>query len=180
MSETSPLTESDDCVDPELVDTITAITEGDLLLVNDDTRTWEVTAVSEQSLEDVTDSRQSTRVCRLSTRKAVFAIELVEFADHHEATLQPVETTRWAEANSTYDVTNVEILDQQVPWVVVTSGAGKYHFPDHRQLHSARQPQSVAAGTRMPSIGSPASVQWCQPTRAARTASVTRNRSSST
>jgi len=144
MAATETPSEASGHLDPELVDTITAITEGDLLLVNDDTRTWEVTDVSEQSLEAATDSRQSKRVCRLSTRKAVFAIELVEFADHHEATFQPLETPRWAEANSTYDVTNVEILEQQVPWVVVTSGAGKYHFPD---------PQAAAFGEAAPVCG---------------------------
>jgi len=144
MAATETSSETSDHLDPELVDTIRDITEGDLLMVNDDTRTWEVTDVSEQSIDAPDDPRQSKRVCRLSGRNAVFSLEHVAYSEHHEATLQALETTDWVEANRTVEVQDIEILDKQVPWVVVTSGAGKYHFPD---------PQAAAFGEAAPACG---------------------------
>jgi hypothetical protein len=42
---------------PALVETIQAIEAGDVLVVNDDTRTWDVTDVVVRDIEDPTDDR---------------------------------------------------------------------------------------------------------------------------
>ncbi|WP_277543809.1 hypothetical protein [Haloarcula laminariae] len=133
----------DGAVDGELVRTIEAVEEGDFLVINDDTRTWEVTDVVDRAIEDSTDDCQSKRVCRLSSRYAVFGLELVEYLDCHEATLHVLETNDELEANRTYAVDDVQVLDQQVPWVVVGNGS-TYHFPD---------PHAAAYGEAEPACG---------------------------
>lgn len=122
-------TDSDLAVGGELFATIEAVDEGNLLVINDGTRTWEVTDVVDRSVEDPADERCHKRVCRLTSESAVFGLKLVEYSDCHEATLHVLETNHWAEENQTYAVDDVEILDQQVPWVVVGTGS-TYHFPD--------------------------------------------------
>ncbi|MDS0280364.1 hypothetical protein NDI85_21495 [Halomicroarcula sp. S1AR25-4] len=77
----------DTAADPALVETIHAIEEGDVLVVNGDTRTWDVTDVVERTIEDPTDAREAKRVLRLNSRSAVFGLELVSYRDHYEAAL---------------------------------------------------------------------------------------------
>jgi len=48
--------------DPALVETVQAIEEGDVLVVNGDTRTWDVTDVVERAIDDPTDAHESKRV----------------------------------------------------------------------------------------------------------------------
>ncbi|GCF16073.1 hypothetical protein Harman_40080 [Haloarcula mannanilytica] len=130
---------------PALVETIQAIEEGDVLVVNGDTRTWDVTDVVERSIEDPTDDRESKRVLRLNARSAVFGLELVSYPDHHEASLHALESPDWTEDGRVFDVDDVEVLTQRVPWVVVSGGpAAKYHFPD---------PQAAAYGEAAPACG---------------------------
>jgi len=128
----------------DLVTTIEAIEEGDLLVINDDTRTWEVTDVVERSVDDPSDARVGKRVLRLAVDTAVFGLELEEYPQHHEASLHVLETDDCLEADRVYDVESIEILDQQVPWVVVTSGTDTYHFPD---------PYAAAYGEAEPACG---------------------------
>lgn len=136
---------SDTGVDPALVETIQGIEEGDVLVVNGDSRTWDVTDVVERSIDDPTDARESKRVLRLTCRSAVFGLELVEYPDRHEASLHVLETPQWTEEGQVFDVDDVEVLTQQVPWVVVSGGtATKYHFPD---------PQAAAYGEAKPACG---------------------------
>jgi len=49
-------------VDPSLVDTIQHIEEGDVV-VNDDSRTWDVTDIVDRAIYDPIDARESKRVC---------------------------------------------------------------------------------------------------------------------
>ena len=109
-------------VDEEIVSTIEAIEEGDLLVINDDARTWDVTDVVDRPIEDPADERVHKRVCRLNSRTAVSGLELEEYPDCHEATLHVLETSDWAERDRTYSVETVEVLDQEVPWVGVIRG----------------------------------------------------------
>ncbi|NLV08307.1 hypothetical protein GOC83_19505 [Haloarcula rubripromontorii] len=132
-------------VGPALVETIQDIEAGDLLVVNGDTRTWDVTDVVERAIEDPTDDRESKRVLRLNSRSAVFGLELVRYPDHHEVSLYALESPDWTEDGRVFDVDDVEVLDQRVPWVVVSGGkAEKYHFPD---------PQAAAYGEAAPACG---------------------------
>lgn len=120
---------ADGTVDGELVQTIEAVDEGDFLVLNGDSRTWEVTDVVDRPIEEPADDRLSKRVLRLASQYATFGLELVEYPDCHEATLHVLESNDWAEADQTYAVDDVQVLDQQVPWVVV-GNASTYHFPD--------------------------------------------------
>lgn len=144
VAETHP----DAGTDSSLVATIEAVEEGDLLVVNGDARTWDVTDVVDRRIEEPDDERLSKRVLRLSSDTATFGLELVEYPGCHEATLHVLETDDWVEAEQTYDVQDVEILDQQVPWVVVTgSAANTYHIPDaHAAAYGEARP-ACGAGT---------------------------------
>ena len=112
-------------------------------MLNDDARTWEVTDVVNCAIEDPTDDRRSKRVLRLSSRYAVFGLELVEYPNCYETTIHVLETNDELEAGQTYVVNAIEILDQQVPWVVVGNGS-TYHFPD---------PHAAAYGEVEPACG---------------------------
>ncbi|MFC7076095.1 hypothetical protein [Haloarcula halophila] len=137
-------TTTDSC-DPELVATIQDVTEGDILVVNDDHRTWEVTDVVERPIDDPTDDRQHKIVLRLTSGQSVFGLELTDYGDCHEATLHVLETSDWTEGNHTEAVHSVEVLTQQVPWVVVSRTEGQvYHFPD---------PEAAAYGEAAPACG---------------------------
>lgn len=74
---------SDATVDGEFVQTIEAVDEGDFLVLNDDCRTWEVTAVVDRVIEDPVDDRRSKRVLCLVSTYATFGMELVEYPDCH-------------------------------------------------------------------------------------------------
>ncbi|WP_193571781.1 hypothetical protein [Haloarcula sp. JP-L23] len=75
-------------------------------------------------------------------RSAVFGLELISYRDHYVASLHALETPEWTEDERVFDVHGVEVLSQQVPWVVVSGGtADKYHFPD---------PQAAAYGEAKP------------------------------
>ncbi|RKS75815.1 hypothetical protein BDK61_4332 [Haloarcula quadrata] len=131
-------------VDPALVDTIQAIEEGDLLVVSGDSRTWDVTDVVDRSIEDPSDARESKRVCRLSCGESVFGLELVTYPDRYTASLHVLATEDWTEEGQVFEVHDVTIFLQDIPWVVVTGGADKYHFPD---------PQAAAFGEAQPACG---------------------------
>lgn len=136
---------SDAGVDPAMVETLQAIETGDVLVVNGDTRTWEVTDVVERAIDDPTDARESKRVLRLCTKSAVFGLELVSYPDRYEASLHVLESPDWTEDGQVFDVDEIEVLTQRVPWVVVSGGpADKYHFPD---------PQAAAYGEAAPACG---------------------------
>jgi len=138
------VTDSPDAtVDGEIVQTIEAVEEGDFLVLNVDSRTWEVTDVVDRPIEDPAYDRQSKRVLRLASRYATFGLELVEYPDCHEATIHVLETNDCFEGDQTYPVDTVQVLDQQVPWVVVGNGS-TYHFPD---------PQAAAYGEAEPACG---------------------------
>ncbi|WP_324666084.1 hypothetical protein [Haloarcula sediminis] len=94
----------DGTVDGELVQTIEAVEEGDFLVLNGDSRTWEVTDVVDRPIEEPADDRQSKRVLRLASRYATFGLELVEYLDCHEATIHVLETNDRYEADQTYAV----------------------------------------------------------------------------
>ena len=131
--------------DPALVETIQAIEEGDVLVVNGDTRTWDVTDVVERAIDNPTDARESKRVLRLNSRSSVFGLELVSYGKHYETSLHALEPPDWTEDGRVLDVDDTEILNQRVPWVVVSGGkAEKYHFPD---------PQAAAHGEAEPACG---------------------------
>ena len=131
-------------VEPSLVDTIQNIEDGDVLVVNGDSRTWDVTDVVDRAIEDPNDARESKRVCRLSCGESVFGLELVAYPDRYTASLHVLATEDWTEDGQVFDVHDVERLTQQVPWVVVTGGGDTYHFPD---------PQAAAFGEAQPACG---------------------------
>lgn len=137
-------TDPNHAVDDKLAATIEAIEEGDPLVINGDSRTWDLTYVVDRPIEDPVDERVHKRVCRLNSKNADFGLELVEHPDCHEATLHVLETTDWAEADQTYAVDDFEVLDQQVPWVVVGNSTSTYHFPD---------PHAAAYGGAAPACG---------------------------
>ncbi|EMA14879.1 hypothetical protein C435_15302 [Haloarcula marismortui ATCC 33799] len=74
----------------------------------------------------------------------MFGLELVAYPDRYTASLHVLATGDWTEEGQVFDVHDVEILTQQVPWVVVTGGADRYHFPD---------PQAAAFGEARPACG---------------------------
>ncbi|EMA09749.1 hypothetical protein G9463_10120 [Haloarcula sp. JP-Z28] len=131
-------------VEPSLVDTIKNIEEGDLLVVNGTSRTWDVTDVANRTIEGPNDARESKRVCRLSCGESVLGLELVAYPDHYTASLHAPAVEDWTEESQSFDVHDVTILSQDIPWVVVTGGADKYHFPD---------PQAAAFGEARPACG---------------------------
>jgi len=144
MGATDATATADAGIDPALVDTIQRIEEGDVLVVNGDSRTWDVTDVVDRAIEDPNDARESKRVCRLSCGASVFGLELVTYPDRYTASLHVLSTEDWTEDGRVFEVHDIEILTQQVPWVVVTGGADRYHFPD---------PQAAAFGEARPACG---------------------------
>ncbi|WP_336339501.1 hypothetical protein [Haloarcula brevis] len=140
------VTETPDAsTDPALVETLQGIEEGDVLVVNDDTRTWDVTDVVERTIDDPADARESKRVLRLNSRSSVFGLKLVSYGEHYETSLHALESPDWTEDGQAFDVDEIEVLNQRVPWVVVSGGkAKKYHFPD---------PQAAAYGEAEPACG---------------------------
>jgi len=134
---------TDGAVDGELVQAIEAVDEGDFLILNGDSRTWEVTDVVDRFIEDPADDGLSKRVLRLTSTSATFGLELVEYPDCHEATIHVLETNDCYEADQTFAVDAVQVLDQQVPWVVV-GNTSTYHFPD---------PHAAAYGEAAPACG---------------------------
>jgi hypothetical protein len=133
--------------DPALVETIQGIEEDDVLVVNGDSRTWDVTDVVERPIDDPTDARESKRVLRLTCRSAVFGLELVEYPTRHEVSLHVLETEQWVEEGQVFDVDDVEVLTQEIPWVVVSGGtADKYHFPDSRAAAYGEAKPACGAG----------------------------------
>jgi hypothetical protein len=133
----------------DLVQTIEAIDEEDLVSVNDDTRTWNVTDVVDREIEGA-DPRLSKRAIRMENYRGretdVFALVLEEYPDSYGAGFHVLETTDWYEEERVYDVESVEILETLIPWVVVrnSSSSQTYHFPD---------PFSAASGEAVPACG---------------------------
>ena len=75
----------------------------------------------------------------------MFGLELVSYGEHYETPLHALEPPDWTEDGRVIDVDDIEILNQRVPWVVVSGGkAEKYHFPD---------PQAAAHGEAEPACG---------------------------
>jgi len=74
----------------------------------------------------------------------VFGLELVAYPARYTASLHVLATEDWTEDGRVFEVHDVEILTQDVPWVVVTGGADRYHFPD---------PQAAAFGEARPACG---------------------------
>lgn len=131
-------------VGSDVAQAIEDIQEENLVIVNDDTRTWEVTeTVTKQYGAD--DDRESKRVVRLeSGTEDVFALVLEEYPDHrYHAQLHVLETKNWYEEGQVYDVESVEILDTIIPWPVVrrSGGSDVFHRPD---------PFTAAYGEAMP------------------------------
>jgi hypothetical protein len=94
-------------VDPALVETIQNIEDGDVLVVNGDSRTWDVTDVVDRPIEDPNDARESKRVCRLSCGGSVFGLELVTYPDRHTASLHVLATEDWTEDVRVFEVHDV-------------------------------------------------------------------------
>ncbi|GAB3678956.1 hypothetical protein [Halopiger thermotolerans] len=123
---------------PELADTVTGIDENDLLIVNGDSRTWEVTDIVDRKFDDQDDDRESKRAIRLTTRgrsdepNAVFALVLVTYPDRYHCRLHVLRTPNWYEENETYPVESVRVLDMEPTWTVVHSSSKVFHLPDPR------------------------------------------------
>jgi len=162
-------------VEPSLVDTIQNIEEGDVLVVNGDSRTWDVTDVVDRSIEDPNDARESKRVCRLPCGASVFGLELVAYPDRYTASLHVLATEDWTEDGRVFEVHDIEILTQQVPWVVVTGGADRFISWTHRQLRSVKHSQPVVAAIMGLRIGLSAPTPSGPHIRAARTVCAIRN-----
>ena len=141
-AETSP-------VSVDLVPTIQEISQDDLVLVNDDTRTWEVTDVVDREIGGK-DPRLSKRAIRMENPRGketnVFALVLEEYPDGYESGIHVLETTNWYEENKVYEVESVEILDTLIPWVAVRNSEKSivYHFPD--PFFAARGEAAPACG----------------------------------
>jgi hypothetical protein len=103
-----------------------------------------VADVVDSDIEAPADDRLRKRVCRLTSKPAVFGLELVEYPECHEATPHVLETNDLAKKNQTYAVDEVEILNQQVPWVVVANNSSMFHFPN---------PHAAAYGEAAPACG---------------------------
>ena len=78
----------------------------------------------------------------------MFKLELVAYSNRCEAALHVCETINWVEADWAYAVHDVKILDQQIPWVVVTSGAGKYHLSDPQAAAFGEPAQACGGGNQ--------------------------------
>ena len=120
-----------------------------MLVVNGGTRTWDVTDVVERPIEEPTDARESKRVPRLHSKPSVFGLELVSYGEHYETSLHALESPDWTEDGQVFDVDEIEILNQRVPWVVVSGGkAKKYHFPDPRAAAYGEAEPACGAGNQ--------------------------------
>jgi len=129
---------------PAQVETIEDLVEDDILVVNGDTRTWEVTDVVDRSIDTADDAREHKRVCRLACEGATLGLELVRYPDHHEAQLHVLETNEWTERDRTVPLASIKVLDRTIPWVVVSSGSQVYHFPE---------PEAAGFGEAAPACG---------------------------
>lgn len=120
-----------------LVETITAIEEGDLVVINDFARTWEVTDVVDRELaDDPADARRSKRAVRLVAEtgsiRSVFALTLEAYPDRYETALHVLATPYWYEEDREFAVEAVEILETDFSWVVAdcSNGSAVFHVPD--------------------------------------------------
>lgn len=114
-TDTALASDPDAGVDDELVHTIE---EDDILVVNGNSQTWDVTDVVKRSIDDPADERLHKRVCRLHSQEAVFGLLLVEYPDCHEATLHVLETNEWTEQDQTYPVQDANPLSGRITTLV--------------------------------------------------------------
>jgi len=134
-----------------VVNTIEALEEEDLVVVNDDTRTWEVTDIVDREFGS-DDDRVSKRAVRMRNPTGhgeepnVFALILEEYPNGYEAGFHVLSSTNWYEEDRIYRVESVTVLETLIPWVVVRLGAATdtYHFPD---------PWFAARGEAAPACG---------------------------
>lgn len=134
MSDAAPAPQepSGDAAPPEVSETVSGLAEDDLVIVNEDGRTWEVTDVVDQDL-DADDSREGKRVVRLEASQQQFVWGLVfeQYPDHAECHIHVLETEYWYEADKVYPVEQIRVLDTHIPWVVTKrGGTDVYHRPD--------------------------------------------------
>ena len=80
---------ADISTDSALVEILQSVEVGDVLVVNGDTRTWDVTDAVERAIDDPTDARESKRVLRLNSRSSVFGLELVSYEDYMKRRCTP-------------------------------------------------------------------------------------------
>jgi hypothetical protein len=123
-------------IDLDIAETIEEVESGDLVLVNDDTRTWEVTTVAVRDLtKQAKDERLSKRGVRPQSQsgnsQTTVALILETYPEEYRAACHVLETDRWYAEDQVFEVESVERLETVIPWIVVRAGSiDTYHFPD--------------------------------------------------
>mgnify|MGYP007026970262 CR=1 FL=1 len=113
--------------------TVAELSEGDLVVVNDTRRTWEVTDVVDQS--DREDA-QHRRVLRLRASASgdpdIAGLVSTVHSNHHDCRFEILHTDYWYLEDHTESVEAIEHLETTSEWVVASrSGDGVvYHLPD--------------------------------------------------
>ncbi|MDL0126606.1 hypothetical protein [Halobacterium salinarum] len=138
MTAASRMTEREaHTVDAEVVDTVRSIDDDDVVVVNDDGRTWLVTDTVERRLSGDETPRERKWAVRLQSHRgedastATAALVLVAFTDHYEAALHILDGKDRIEDGQVYALEHVAILDPDPSWVVVQRAGHStvFHFP---------------------------------------------------
>lgn len=137
----------DPIVCDDLAATIENVEQHDLLVVNNDRRTWTVTTVVEETF-DAADARDRKRVLRLETTEAECGLILRAYPDRYEAELRVLETDQWLEREiEAFAVTSVRVLDTKPDWVVVgRHESDRYHRADPTAMLDGRVEPLCANG----------------------------------
>lgn len=145
-------TEDAQPIEPAVADTIREIEADDVVVVNEDGRTWLVTDAIEASLADDSTDRVSKWAVRLQSKRsqepgaATIALVLVEYPDHEEGVVHVLDPAKRLERDATYRVDRVEVLDPEPSWVVVQRAG-------HSSVFHLPAPEAAATGEALPACG---------------------------
>jgi len=139
-------------VDGETAGVVRSIDDDDVVVVNDDGRTWLVTDAVERQLDGDETARERKWAIRLQSRRgddastATAALVLVGFADHYEAALHILDGKDRVEDGQVYAVESVEVLEPDPSWVVVQRAG-------HSSVFHLPAPEPASRGAALPACG---------------------------
>lgn len=133
-------------IDEQIATVVDALEERDLVVINGDDRTWQVTDVVKRDLTEKDDDRLRGRAVRLEAGgrcSDTAALVCDQYRDHVEAGLHPLSSRNFVEEGRVYAVTSIDRLNLEPEWIVHrTEGTpAAYHLPD---------PQAAAVGDAEP------------------------------
>ena len=142
---TTPTTPAQSAV----AESITKVSEGAFLVVNEDTRTWEVQEVVDKAYGPGDDRKRKRALRLVAGTDEAAAIVLEEYPDEaFEVDFHILTSEKQYEADATTSVDGVEVLDTQIPWPVVRRGSSSEVF--HRPA-----PVAAAEGRAEPACEGP-------------------------